>query len=69
LEVVLRNMAFQREARIRVVTAEKDASARTVPDVESVSMVEDSVATKGSELLVLLPPQSFSVIEVEMTKA
>jgi alpha-N-arabinofuranosidase len=68
LEIVLRNMAFQREARIRVVTAEKDTSARTVPDVESVGMAESSEAAKGSELLVLLPPQSFSVIEVEMTK-
>jgi alpha-N-arabinofuranosidase len=68
VEIVLRNMAFQREARIRVVTAERDASARTVPDVESVTMAEGSEATKASGLLVLLPPQSFSVIEVEMTK-
>ena len=60
-------MAFQHEARVRVVTAERDASARTVPDVESVSIADGSQATKGSELLVSLPPQSFSVIEVEMT--
>jgi alpha-N-arabinofuranosidase len=68
LEIVLRDMAFQRDARIRVVTAEKDESARTLPEVESVTLGEGSEATKGSELLVLLPPQSFSVIEVEMTE-
>ncbi len=67
VEIVLLNMVFQHEARVRVVTAERDASARTVPDVESVSIAEGPQATKGSGLLVSLPPQSFAVIEVEMT--
>jgi alpha-N-arabinofuranosidase len=55
---------------VTVVNRRPDAPEplEIVPDVESVSMAEDSEAAKGSELLVLLPPQSFSVIEVEMTK-
>jgi alpha-N-arabinofuranosidase len=67
VQIVLLGSAFQREARIRVVTAERDASERTIPDVESVNIAEGSQATKGSELRASLPPQSFSVIEVETT--
>jgi alpha-N-arabinofuranosidase len=67
MEIVLRDLAFQREARIRVVTAERGALARTVPDVESARIAEGCEATKDSELVVSLPPQSFAVIEVETT--
>ena len=67
VEIMLRGMAFQREATIRVVTAGRGATSSSVPNVESAAIAEGTQATKGSELLVSLPPQSFSVIQVEMT--
>ncbi|HEY3976691.1 MAG TPA: alpha-L-arabinofuranosidase C-terminal domain-containing protein [Streptosporangiaceae bacterium] len=67
VEIVLRDLAFDSDAQIAVVTAERGRDARVLPDVEGAHLDEGSEATKGATLTLTLPPQSFTVVEAATT--
>ena len=64
--VVLRDLAFDGEARIGCVTAERDPAARVLPDVEGTFLERGSQPVKGAALSLTLPPQSFTVVEAPL---
>jgi alpha-L-arabinofuranosidase len=63
VDVVLRDLAFDGDAAIRCVTAERDPAARVLPDVEGVHLEQGSQPANGATLSLTLPAQSFTVIE------
>lgn len=63
VELVLRDAGFDGAADVRTVTAERDRSTRTLPDVEGVHLDEGTETTHGSTLTLTLPAQSFTVVE------
>ena len=63
IEVILRDLAFDSDARIATVTAERGGQSRVLPDVEGAHLEEGSETPKGSTLTLTLPPQSFTVVE------
>jgi alpha-N-arabinofuranosidase len=67
VEVELRDLAFEEAARVQIVTADPSSARRAIPDIEPARIEEGSEATKGSILVLSLPPQSFTVIEGDMT--
>jgi alpha-N-arabinofuranosidase len=67
IEVVLRDLAFDRDAQIATVTAERGRQSRVLPDVEGAHLEEGSDTPKGSTLTLTLPPQSFTVVEAATT--
>jgi alpha-L-arabinofuranosidase len=67
VEIVLRDLAFDSDAQIAVVTAERGRDARVLPDVEGAHLDEGSEAAKGATLTLTLPPQSFTVVEAATT--
>ena len=69
VEIILRDMAFGDAARVRVLTAGTSTRPSAVPDIRPVHIEESSEAARGSKLAVTMPPQSFAVGEVSMTKS
>jgi alpha-N-arabinofuranosidase len=67
IEIVLRDLAFDRDAQIATVTAERGRQSRVLPDVEGAHLEEGSDTPKGSTLTLTLPPQSFTVVEAATT--
>jgi alpha-N-arabinofuranosidase len=67
IEVVLRDLAFDSDAQIAAVTAERGRPTRVLPDVEGAYLEEGSQTPKGSTLTLTLPPQSFTVVEAATT--
>jgi hypothetical protein len=67
VEVELRDLAFEEAARVRIVTADPSSAMRAIPDIEPARIEEGSEPTKGSILVLSLPPQSFTVIEGDTT--
>jgi alpha-L-arabinofuranosidase len=67
IEIVLRDLAFDRDAQIVTVTAERGRQSRVLPDVEGAHLEEGSDTPKGSTLTLTLPPQSFTVVEAATT--
>jgi hypothetical protein len=67
IEVVLRDLAFDSDAQIAAVTAERGRQSRVLPDVEGAYLEEGSETPKGSTLTLTLPPQSFTVVEAATT--
>jgi alpha-N-arabinofuranosidase len=67
IEVVLRDLAFDSDAQIATVTAERGRQSRVLPDVEGAHLEEGSDTPKGSTLTLTLPPQSFTVVEAATT--
>jgi alpha-L-arabinofuranosidase len=68
VEIVLRDLAFDSDARVTAVTAERGREARVLPDVEGAHLDEGSETPKGATLTLTLPPQSFTVIEAATTR-
>jgi alpha-L-arabinofuranosidase len=68
VELALRDLAFDGPADIRTVTAGHAPSAPSVPGVETAQLDEGSETTKGSTLLLTLPPQSFTAVEVALAR-
>ena len=66
VDVVLRDVAFDGDARIRCLTAERDRATRVLPDVEGAFLEQGSQPAKGAALSLTLPPQSFTVIEAPL---
>jgi alpha-L-arabinofuranosidase len=66
VEIVLRDSAFDGDARIRCLTAERDRAARVLPDVEGAFLEQGSQPAKGAALPLTLPPRSFTVIEAPL---
>jgi hypothetical protein len=67
IEVLLRDLAFDNDAQIAAVTAERGRQSRVLPDVEGAYLEEGSQTPKGSTLTLTLPPQSFTVVEAATT--
>jgi len=63
VEIVLRDLAFDGDAEVATVTAERGPGARVLPDVEGACLMEGSETPKGPVLTLTLPPQSFTVVE------
>jgi alpha-N-arabinofuranosidase len=68
VEIVLRDLAFDGDARVTAVTAERGRSGRVLPDVEGAHLEDGSETPKGATLTLTLPPQSFTVIEAATTR-
>jgi alpha-L-arabinofuranosidase len=66
-EIVLRDHAFDGAAKIRTLTADPGRDGRTLPDVEAVHLSEGSQTPRGQALTLILPAQSFTVVEAAMT--
>lgn len=67
VELVVRDRAYAGDAELRVVTAETDAAARVLADVETVQLAEGTERASGSTLALVLPPRSFAAVEVALT--
>jgi alpha-N-arabinofuranosidase len=67
VNVVLRDLVFDRDARIETVTAERVSAGRVLPEIEGASLEVRSETPKGETLTIMLPPQSFTVIEAATT--
>ncbi len=63
VEIALRDLTFDGDARITAVTAERGRDTRALPDVESAYLDEGSEAPMGATLTLTLPAQSFTVVE------
>jgi alpha-L-arabinofuranosidase len=63
VDLTLRDLAFDGEARVRCVTAERDPAARILPDVQGARLEGGTRSAKGPTLSLTLPPQSFTVVE------
>jgi alpha-N-arabinofuranosidase len=63
VEIALRDLAFDGDAQVATVTAERGPAARVLPDVEGAWLEEGSETPKGPVLTLTLPPQSFTVVE------
>jgi hypothetical protein len=59
----VRGLAFDGDAQVATVTAERGPGARVLPDVEGACLEEGSETPKGTVLTLTLPPQSFTVVE------
>ncbi len=66
-EIVLRDHAFDGAAEIRTLTAERDPSSRTLPDVAGSQLIEGTETAHGTVLTVTLPAQSFTVVQAATT--
>ena len=66
-EVSVRDRAFGGSARVRTVTAAQSGSPRTLPDVETAQLAEESAPARDGVITLRLPPRSFTVIEAAMT--
>jgi alpha-L-arabinofuranosidase len=62
-EVSVRDGTFGGPARVRTITAAHSGSPRTLPDVETVQLEEDSAHAKDGVIALRLPPRSFTVLE------
>jgi hypothetical protein len=56
IDLVVRDLVFHGDARIRYVTAESNRDSRVLPDVEGARLEEGTLAAKGSALCLALPP-------------
>ena len=63
VEIAVRDLAFDGDAQVATVTAERGPGARVLPDVEGACLEEGSETPKGAVLTLTLPPQSFTVVE------
>jgi alpha-N-arabinofuranosidase len=63
VEVVLSDGTFDGPVRLRTLTAERDPSARVVPDIESARLEEGSEKPTESRVVLTLPPRSFTALE------
>ncbi len=68
VEIVVRGAELSGEARVRTVTSENSTEVRRLPDVEGVSLEDSELEPRGSLLTLLLPPQSFALVEAERAK-
>jgi alpha-L-arabinofuranosidase len=68
VDLHLRDLVFDGDARIRCVTAERDPAARILPDVEGACLEQESHPAKGATLTLTLPPRSFTVVEAAIVQ-
>jgi hypothetical protein len=71
-EIVVRDLAFDGPAELNTVTAAPGTASPvpgvTVPGVVATRVEEGSEPTKGSTVLVTLPPQSFTTVEAALAR-
>jgi alpha-L-arabinofuranosidase len=65
--LVLRAGSFEGPVQLTVVTAEKDAQQRTLPDVQAATVTEGTEKPDGPVLELTLPARSFTLIESAVT--
>jgi alpha-N-arabinofuranosidase len=66
VELIVRDHAFDGDAVVRTVTAERSDKSRVLAEVETASLEQGSVAAKDGTLVITLPPRSFTVIEAAL---
>ncbi|GEM_PF-5349910 len=64
---MLRDLTFAGRARIRTVTAERDCGQRQLADVAGAVVTESAQAASGTTLTLMLPEQSFTVVEAAIS--
>jgi alpha-L-arabinofuranosidase len=64
-EITLRDHVFAGPAEIRTVTA---GGARVLPDVEAAHLDQGAETPKDGTVVLLLPPQSFTLIEAAISR-
>jgi alpha-N-arabinofuranosidase len=67
--LVLRGHAFDGAAALTTVTAGGAGDRRVLPDVAATHMVTGEERSTGAVLAVVVPPQSFTVVEAPLTSA
>jgi alpha-N-arabinofuranosidase len=68
VELAIRDLAFDGPADIRTVTAGREPAAPSIPGVEPARLEEGSEPTKGSTLVLTLPPQSFTAVGAALAR-
>jgi alpha-N-arabinofuranosidase len=66
-EIVLRDRVFAGAVTVREVTAEQAGQPRELPDVEGARLREGTETPQHGTCVVMLPPQSFTAVEAEIT--
>jgi alpha-L-arabinofuranosidase len=62
-DLLLRDLEFTGPAEVTTVTAERDPATRALPGVAGVHLEEGTVTARSAALRLILPPQSFTVVE------
>jgi alpha-N-arabinofuranosidase len=66
-ELVLTEGTFAGPVRLRTVTAERDAGARALPDVESATLDDGTERPEGARVVLTLPAKSFTSVQAGTT--